>query len=163
MQNGGMGTVVRRANGADLAPAHAVWEAANVARGMRPSAQRIERVHQKLAEQNAVLLVADRDDEVIGMLLAEQGRSDHDPAIADLGHISMVFVRPDCQGQGVGHALLEGLGPVADEHGWRRLSLWTRRSNLRARSLYEKDGFAITGETKNLGEADAVDRWQRDL
>src|ERR1700722_2635035 len=134
-----MGIVVRHSTALDLAPAHKVWEAANVARGTPPLPQRIERVHQKLAEQNATLLVAVRDDEVVGMLLAEPGRSEDGAAIAELGHISMVFVRPDCQGQGIGSALLERLVPIAGERGWRQLSLWTRRSNASARRLYEKE------------------------
>jgi ribosomal protein S18 acetylase RimI-like enzyme len=154
--------VVRQASTADLSPASAVWQAANVARGRPPSPQRIERVRQKLAEHGAVVLVAVRADQVVGMVLAEPGRSDADGAsLLDLGHISMVFVRPDCQGEGVGGALIRGLVPIAVANGWRQLSLWTRRSNTSARRLYEREGFVSTGDSMLLEETDAIDRWAR--
>jgi ribosomal protein S18 acetylase RimI-like enzyme len=156
-----MASTVRVATPAELPSASAVWASANAARGKSPSPQRAARVQQKLADPDAVVLVAVKDRDVIGMLLAEQGRSDDgEVVVTDLGHISMVFVRPDCQGRGVGAELLSELVEAARDRGWRRLSLWTRRSNSSARSLYQKQGFVVTDETKSLLGGDMIDRWE---
>ncbi len=94
---------IRRGTDAEAALAAAVWQAANEARGLLPSPRRVARVREKLDDPSALLLVAADGPEVIGMLLAEQGRSDDTRApVPDLGHISMLFVRPDHWQRGIG-------------------------------------------------------------
>ena len=64
---------------ADHEAAVRVWHAANVARLLPPSIDRVARIWEKLAESQACLvighLVADRD--VVAMALAEPGRAEH--------------------------------------------------------------------------------------
>jgi hypothetical protein len=91
---------------ADHEAAVRVWHAANVARLLPPSVDRVARIWEKLAEAQACLvighLVADR--EVVAMALAEPGRAENGAGtvIPDYGHVSMVFVHPDLWDGGSG-------------------------------------------------------------
>ena len=147
----------------DAAAAVEVWRAANEARGLAPTPQRLARVREKLADPQAVVVVARRDGEVVGMLQAEPGRADGGAGevVQGLGHVSMVFVHPDRWGQGVGAELMAEIAAVASDRGWQRLSLWTRASNDRARRLYEADGYRLTGDELELGPNDLILRYQR--
>ena len=107
---------------ADHESAVRVWRAANVARFLPPSVDRVARIWEKLAEPEACLVIGhlDADREVVAMALAEPGRAEHGAGgvIPGYGHVSMVFVHPDMWGRGVGRQLLEGLHERASERGW---------------------------------------------
>jgi ribosome-associated protein len=109
----------------DHAPALSVYRAAQASRGTRPSAQRLARVADKLGRD--LLVVAD-DGNVIGLALGEPLRDDDGHGAEAPGglHVSMVFVAPDRQRQGVGAALVEGLADAAWGRGYRTVSLWSR-------------------------------------
>jgi [ribosomal protein S18]-alanine N-acetyltransferase len=84
-----------------------------------------------------VALVAERDDVVVGYLIAR--------AIADAAEILNLAIDPDERGQGFGARLLEeGLAAVAGA-GARQVWLEVRESNFAARSLYRRRGFAQVG------------------
>lgn len=141
-----------------------MWHAANVARGVVPSPQRIDRVRQKLGEADALVLVGHVDEQVRAMVLAEPWR-DADgtgPPVADRGHVSMVFVGPDYWGQGLGRGMLAALHAVAEQRGWTRTSLWTRESNQRAQRLYLRAQYRPTGRTGELPTAERVLEFQRE-
>jgi GNAT superfamily N-acetyltransferase len=86
-----------------------------------------------------------------------QARPDEEPAglagvyvedgVADL--VSM-WVRPGCRGQGVGEALVEAAASWARGRGFCTLFLWVTESNPAAMRLYERCGFAVTGERQPL-------------
>ncbi len=65
-------------------------------------------------------------------------------------HLVSMYVRPRGRGRGVGEAL------VATVIGWARdknathVRLWVTETNSRARALYERCGFAPTGERQPL-------------
>jgi GNAT superfamily N-acetyltransferase len=67
--------------------------------------------------------------------------------VADL--VSM-WVRPGCRGQGVGEALVEAAASWARGRGFCTLFLWVTESNPAAMRLYERCGFAVTGERQPL-------------
>ena len=159
-----MEITTRLAEGRDYEAALVVWREANVARDRSPTAARERRIQEKLADPKASVLVAAlKGREVVGMLLAEPGLADGLLPVADLGHISMVFVQSRSWRTGAGSSLLTAVEPVARTRGWQRLSLWTRESNIPAQRLYEKVGFARTGATKPLSENDLIGRWERRL
>lgn len=138
----------------------AVWHAARTAEGKEPDHHRIERVRAKLADADAQLVVVERAGGIVGMALAEPFR-DQDgsgPRVPGHGHVSMVFIRPEHQGQGVGRELMTKL---IDEVPWARLSVWTRETNTPAQSLYATVGFTRTGESGHTPHGDPIRRWQR--
>ena len=57
-------------------------------------------------------------------------------------HLSVLAVAADAEGQGVGTALLDKSIAWARERGSDRLTLSALVTNSRARSLYERKGFA---------------------
>jgi len=145
---------------ADHEAAIQVWRAANIARQRPPSAARVARIWEKLADPDACLVIGrvDTRGEMLAMALAEPGRAeDGDGAVVPgSGHVSMLFVHPDFWGQGVGSQLLQGLHDRASERGWSSLKLWTRGSNLRARRLYEGQGYRASGRETSLEAGDLI-------
>jgi ribosome-associated protein YbcJ (S4-like RNA binding protein)/GNAT superfamily N-acetyltransferase len=125
-----------------------IYRAAQAARGRRPSAERLARVRQKLDEG---LLVV--DDQLRGFALGEPGRADDGEGELVPGrlHVSMVFVHPDHQRQGVGSALVEALADEAWGQGYRQLSLWSTSPEF-----YEACGLERTGRTQELQAGTAV-------
>ena len=125
-----------------------IYRAAQAARGRRPSAERLARVRQKLDEG---LLVV--DDQLRGFALGEPGRADDGEGelVPGLLHVSMVFVHPDHQRQGVGSTLVEALADEAWGQGYRQLSLWSTSPEF-----YEACGLERTGRTQELQAGTAV-------
>jgi GNAT superfamily N-acetyltransferase len=150
---------------ADHEAAVRVWHAANVARRLPPSAERMARIWEKLAEPCACLAIGRLapSGDVVAMALAEPGRAEHGAGtvIPGYGHVSMVFVHPDMWGRGIGRQLLQGPHKSASEEGWSRTTLWTRASNARARRLYEGQGYRRSGHETTLGDGDAILQFER--
>ena len=150
---------------ADHEAAVHVWHAANAARLLPPSVDRVARIWEKLAEPEACLVIGHLDAarDVVAMALAEPGRAERGAGavIPGYGHVSMVFVHPDVWGRGVGGQLLQGLHERASERGWNRTTLWTRASNARARRLYEGQGYRRSGHETTLGSGDSVLQLER--
>ena len=69
------------------------------------------------------------------------------PHTAEL--VSM-WVHPQARGQGVGRALVETILQWAHHEGHNFVHLWVTETNDPARCLYERCGFALTGERKPL-------------
>lgn len=137
---------------AELEEARECWRAANVARGKVPGTERVERVREKLADPEALVLVAVEGGCVVGMVLAEAGRAEdgRGPVEPGLCHVSMVFVRPERWGAGVGAALLGVLKACAAGRGQSRLQLWTGVANERALALYRRVGFRASGRRHEI-------------
>jgi GNAT superfamily N-acetyltransferase len=150
---------------ADHEAAVRVWRAANTARLLPPSVERVARIWEKLAEPEACLVIVRHDlsGDVLAMALAEPGRArlGAGAATAGYGHVSMVFVHPDVWGRGVGRQLMQGLHERASEKGWSRTTLWTRASNARARRLYEVQGYRGSGHEATLGDGDPILQLER--
>jgi GNAT superfamily N-acetyltransferase len=150
--------VTRVAQPADLSSALYVWQLANIARGKAPSQQRIARVEAKLADPAALVLVAAEDQDTVGMALAEPGRDDDGTGrpLAELCHISMVFVHPDQWGKRIGQLLLDAVAENAAGRGYTLLQVWTGQSNERARRLYLRAGFQPSGRVEDLDSGEPV-------
>jgi ribosomal-protein-alanine N-acetyltransferase len=70
-------------------------------------------------------------------------------------------VAPECQGRGVGHALLQAVVAEARALSAARLLLEVREGNERARRLYAARGFAEVGRRRGYypargGREDAI-------
>ena len=96
-----------------------------------------------------------RDDEgaVLGYFIAM-------PGVGEL-HLLNLTVAPECQGRGLGRALLEAVVAEARALSAARLLLEVREGNGRARRLYAARGFAEVGRRRGYypargGREDAV-------
>lgn len=75
------------------------------------------------------ILVAEQDGDIVGVIELKEGR-----------HLAMLFVDPACQGQGIGHALLQAVLPQL------RTPAMSVRASLNAVPTYQRYGFFIDGE-----------------
>lgn len=137
----------------DLDGAVRVWQAANIARGKHPSPERAVRVVKKLREPTAAPYVAASDAGVVGMALLEPCRADDGAGVVvpDALHVSMVFIEPASQRQGVGSRLMRYALDTAHASGVSSVSLWTGCENTGARKLYEVLGMKPT-RTRRVSE-----------
>ena len=58
------------------------------------------------------------------------------------GHVGILAVARAAEGRGVGRALLAAAEAWTRERGWRKLTLNVFETNVRARAVYERAGFA---------------------
>ena len=116
-------------------------------------------LEERLSRVGAWSVLATMDSEVVGFVagnpvkdLAEQSVGAPESVMTeDLG---LIMVSPQCWGLGIGQKLLDWSADFHRVQGKQRLELWTQEENLRARSLYERLGYVLTGETKiRAGEA----------
>ena len=68
--------------------------------------------------------------------------------VFDEGHITNIAVHPKFRNRGIGRLLVNHLDEIAKNVGINKLTLEVRKSNLAARSLYDKAGFFACGERK---------------
>jgi len=60
--------------------------------------------------------------------------------------MTLMAVKPGCQGMGIGKQLMERCFAAAKENGMVRVRLEVRKNNPRAISLYERYGFLADGQ-----------------
>jgi GNAT superfamily N-acetyltransferase len=80
-----------------------------------------------------------------------------------LAHVSMVAVRPDRWGQGLGAVVLELAQLEARKRGYLRAQLWTHETNRRAQRLYERLGWVASGRTKIDDHDELIRHYMREL
>ena len=66
-------------------------------------------------------------------------------AAAKEAYLWSAHVEPEFQSRGVGSAIFHHLEQVAREHDLRSIRLEVNKTNLRARSLYERLGYRVIG------------------
>ncbi|NUT98090.1 MAG: GNAT family N-acetyltransferase [Saccharothrix sp.] len=98
-----------------------------------------DRWRELLHPKWGVKVVAEAPDPV--GLVAGVPHEAHD----DVLYLYSMWVKPTFRQRGVGEALVRDVVAWAREHGWGRVQLRVFRSNLAARRLYERLGFAGDG------------------
>jgi GNAT superfamily N-acetyltransferase len=74
--------------------------------------------------------------------------------------LSLIYVRPDRWGKGIGGMMLDAVIDEANRRGCHRISLWTHeRQNERAHRLYRSRSFAPTGRTMRDDEGKPIGEW----
>jgi GNAT superfamily N-acetyltransferase len=136
-----------------------VWREAWAALWGEPSADRVQRVRGKVSDPRSFLLLQGGPEAPVGMALAEPYRSANGFGTVQpgRGHISMVFVRPQWQGAGIGGELL---GRMIDEAPWPSLSLWIQGMPAPVGTL-RRLGFRATSEWRTSSRGVRAQRWER--
>ncbi|HEY7485734.1 MAG TPA: N-acetyltransferase [Streptosporangiaceae bacterium] len=155
------GAVTIRPGGPDdIEAALTVLHAADAARsgGVIGFMDDPDRVRRRLASDGALFVAAAAGRELIGVAAGLQARTDGGAGVAidGLCHITMVAVRPDRWGQGIGGRLVRALISAAAAHGYVQAQLFTQVDNARAQRLYSGLGFTPSGETAVSAGGEAI-------
>lgn len=90
-----------------------------------------------LADELRLPLVAERDGEVVGFLMAWR--------VVDQLHVLNIAAAPGCRRQGIGTALLREAARLGLAAGLVEATLEVRRGNAEGRAFYRRHGFRETG------------------
>lgn len=138
-----------------------VWQAAY--RGLLPDAfldaisveRRTVMWRQLVERQASPALVAEQDGRIVGFVVG--GRSRDEDALPEVtAEIMAIYVTPDRWGAGVGAQLMQEALTVLRNQGFREVTLWVLRDNVRARHFYELAGFMPDGGKKVDASGDVV-------
>jgi len=99
---------------------------------------------RQLAEPNIVLLVAERDGEVVGYTYAGIEGTDYMALRGPAGVLYDIVVDPAHRGQGVGRMLLDATLKALQAKGAPRVVLSTAERNGAAQRLFARAGFRRT-------------------
>ncbi|MER6011792.1 GNAT family N-acetyltransferase [Streptomyces bluensis] len=152
---------VRPGTATDIEEALTILNAADAQRSGRlpRGGESRERTRKRLAGPDTFFFIAQSTGgNPIGLAAGMSGRQDGGtgPTIPGLCHISMVAVRPEHWGEGVGKQLLQVLLSHGRNHGYDRFQLFTHADNARAQRLYERMGFTVTGQTAVSDEGEDI-------
>jgi len=98
----------------------------------------------QLDKPNVVVLVAEREGEVIGYTYAGVEGTDYMSLRGPAGVLYDIVVDPDHRGHGVGRKLLEATLSALKARGAPRVVLSTAEQNAPAQHLFESSGFRRT-------------------
>ena len=158
-----MAILVRLGDAEDVDAAVSVYERSNLARrqGFWPNrAARVEEVRARVRDSGSWFLLASDGPALVGMACAEAllGRNRAGPAIPGGCFLNLLFVVPECWGQGIGGVILDAVLAEAKRRDYSRIHLWTDEDNERSHRLYRSRGFSPTGQTA-AGEGE----WAREI
>ncbi|RCW45046.1 acetyltransferase (GNAT) family protein [Halopolyspora algeriensis] len=111
-------------------------------------------------------MLGEDDGEPVGVAFATPARTEdraNPQPIPGVAHVSMLAVRPDRWGQGLGRTILEAVQMIAGERGFARAQLWTHESNRRARRLYERLGWRSSKRIGVDDNGEPIRHYTRDL
>jgi ribosomal protein S18 acetylase RimI-like enzyme len=98
----------------------------------------------QLDEPNIIILVAERDEQVIGYTYAGVEGNDYMALRGPAGVIYDIIVDPARRGQGIGRMLLDATIEALKARGAPRVVLSTADQNAVAQRLFERAGFRRT-------------------
>ena len=98
----------------------------------------------QLDEPNIIILVAERDGEVIGYTYAGVEGTDYMALRGPAGMLYDIVVDPAHRGQGVGRMLLDSTLKALKARGAPRVVLSTAERNAPAQRLFDRAGFRRT-------------------
>ena len=123
----------------DLVPAEAL------ARVTPERQERVWRERVAATRARSAMLVAERNDEVVGFTFGVDADDGDDGD--EVPQLNALHVLPAHHGTGIGHALHEAL--LAEIHGWGHdeVELWVLRGNEPAQAFYRRHGWTHDGTT----------------
>jgi len=140
-----------------------LWLAANRARSGNDAPVDPELIASRIETVGAFGFVADDAGEVVGSTILSPALRDHGAgaAIPGLAHLNTVAVAPGRWGEGIARTLLDLVVDAARGHGYERIQLFTQDHNDRARDLYERNGWVLTGDEVVDTHGDTLVRYLR--
>lgn len=100
-----------------------------------------EQLESELVEPQTLLLVAKREEHVVGFAHATWHETDH------TGYILRLYVHPDSRREGIGQSLLERTCEELFEHDIDRINAMVLSANEPGAEFYEQFGFEFADES----------------
>lgn len=66
------------------------------------------------------------------------------------GEVVSIYLLPEIWGSGVGSQLLQSALKKLKHRGLKNICLWVLKENIRARKFYEKNGFTVSGNEREI-------------
>jgi ribosomal protein S18 acetylase RimI-like enzyme len=109
-----------------------------------------ERFTGYLSDPARLVLVAERDDELVGYAMLVLGDPEDPDVVAAITtrptiDLNKFYVHPDQHGSGVASTLMAATVDAARAAGARAVWLGVNNENVRANRFYEKHGFEVVG------------------
>lgn len=101
-------------------------------------------VPDRVSANDIVLLVEER---ISGVCHISEARSRDAKA---WGEIVAIYLLPEIWGRGAGRKLLQSAIEKMKRNGCKNICLWVLRDNIRARKFYEKNGFILSGNEREI-------------
>lgn len=146
--------VIRGATESDAEAIAALWTEAyfNEGEGGRDTPYARSDFEQTEAAA-AHLLVAERDDSVVGVVaLLAPAEPTRAIALDDEAELARLVVGSVARRQGIGRALANRCAELAGEHDWQAISLWSRPYQRAGHRLYESLGYQRRRERDSTDE-----------
>jgi ribosomal protein S18 acetylase RimI-like enzyme len=148
------GSRVRPATERDAEAVVALWTEAYFAEGEGGRDAPYERSEfEATAAAAAHLLVAEREDEVVGVVaLLAPGAPTRAVAVAGEAELARLVVGSGARRRGIGGALAERCAELTRAEGWPAIALWSRPYQTAGHRLYESLGYARVPERDSVDE-----------
>lgn len=72
------------------------------------------------------------------------------------GEVVAIYLLPEKWGSGVGSKLIQAALSKLKQKGFQNICLWVLKDNIRARKFYEKNGFKISGNEREIKIAECI-------
>ena|ERR1017187_1881487 len=144
---------------ADIGKMALVLERANSFRNSNPLPETVtdqaalERLKGRMAWPNAWSFITDAPDRMAGFVLVHPSLGEvtleaTQQSRPDVEHLALLMTEPRYWGKGIGTKLLDIAAENARDNGKEQMILWTARNNIRARRLYEHNGYVLSNRTR---------------
>ena len=98
----------------------------------------------KVSENDIVLI---GQESVLGICNISEARNRDNKV---WGEVVAIYLLPEIWGSGAGRELLLSALRKLEQHGFKNVCLWVLKENIRARKFYEKNGFEISGNEREI-------------
>lgn len=103
--------------------------------------------------------IAEYGGEIVGSIFVVQSDA------SDLAKIRLLYVERHARGLGIGGRLVDEAIKFAKQKGYKKISLWTNKSQNSAVKIYQARGFQMVSaeEINDFGRTDEAQIWELDI
>lgn len=115
---------------------------------------RINDIREYMASPGSWSQVVVEGERIVGFVLGRPAETTDNRL--DAAHLRWLMVQPNNKSRGIGSRLLTWASENCKSEGYKRIILWTKEDNDRARALYERHGYTLTGEVQRRPNATSL-------
>ena len=136
------------------------------------SARNWERALRQIAGEESprecIFVAEDENGEVVGLAMGSPASYEREkneeveptgeeaPREENIGEVTVLYVLPSHQGQGIGRALVMATAAQLARWEMTKLRIYTLSANVAGRRFYEKIGGIVVGTVNDVGEGEVI-------